>query len=306
MITFQMPVPADKAWVDAHLARGNYRGCEYSFTNLFAWAPAYEQKIAEVDGFLTARLRGNLGCGYLWPAGDGDLDRVLTDLEADAKERDKPFRLVCLTPRQVEELEALRPGQFIFTADRDGFDYLYEIDKLADLGGRKLHSKRNHCKRFEEANPTWTYEDMTPAALCECIEMDAEWDRRSREREGIEEARDMTNEKKALLLAAQHFEELGLEGGIIRVYGEVVAFSMGDLLSTDTFDVHFEKAYSELQGAFAMINREFARRVRQRHPGVRYLNREDDMGVEGLRKAKESYYPDLMVEKHSAVRKTEA
>lgn len=305
MITFQTPVPADKNWVDARLASGNYRGCEYSFTNLFAWAPAYEQKIAEVDGFLTARLRGNLGCGYLWPAGNGDLDKVLTDLEADAKERGKPFRLVCLTQRQVEELEALRPGQFAFAADRDGFDYLYEIDKLADLGGRKLHSKRNHCKHFEEANPTWTYEEMTSAALTECIEMDAEWDRRSREREGTEEAQDMTNEKKALLLAARHFEELKLEGGIIRVYGEVVAFSMGDLLSPDTFDVHFEKAYSELQGAFAMINREFARRVRQRHPEVRYLNREDDMGVEGLRKAKESYYPDLMVEKHSAMRKAE-
>ena len=75
---------------------------------------------------------------------------------------------------------------------------------------------------------------------------------------------------------------------------------MGDLLSADTYDVHFEKAYGELQGAYAMINREFARRVRQRHPQVRYLNREDDMGVEGLRKAKESYYPDLMVEKFSA------
>ena len=87
------------------------------------------------------------------------------------------------------------------------------------------------------------------------------------------------------------------------MYGEVVAFTMGDVLSSDTFDVHFEKAYSELEGAFVMINREFARRVRQRHPEIRYLNREDDMGVEGLRRAKESYYPDLMVEKHSAVRK---
>lgn len=305
MITFRSPEPADKAWVDACLAEGNYRGCEYSFTNLFAWGTAYDQKIAKVDGFLTARLHGSLGCSYLWPAGKGNVDQVLTDLEADAKDRDATFRLVCLTPPQVAELEALRPGQFVVTADRDGFDYLYEVDKLADLGGRKLHSKRNHCKRFEESNPGWTYEDMTAVALAECIEMDAEWDRRSRQREGIEEAQDMTNEKKAFLLASRHFEDLGLEGGIIRVYGEVVAFTMGDILSTDTFDVHFEKAYSELQGAFAMINREFARRVRERHPGIRYLNREDDMGVEGLRKAKESYYPDLMVEKHSAVRRTE-
>ena len=87
------------------------------------------------------------------------------------------------------------------------------------------------------------------------------------------------------------------------MYGEVVAFTIGDRLSADTYDVHFEKAYGELQGAYAMINREFARWVRQRHPEVKYLNREDDMGVEGLRKAKESYYPDLMVEKYAAVMK---
>lgn len=303
MIDFHTPVLTDKEWVDRCLAQGNYRGCEYSFTDLMCWAEGYEQRIALVDGFLTARLRGSLGCGYLWPAGAGDLDRVLSDLEQDAQERGRPFQLFCLTPRQVEELEALRPGEFCFTADRDGFDYLYEVDKLADLGGRKLHGKRNHCKRFEEANPTWTYEDMTVSALAECIEMDAEWDRRSREREGIEEAEDMSNEKKALLLAAQNFEGLGLEGGLIRVYGEVVAFTMGDVLTTDTFDVHFEKAYSALEGAYSMINREFARRVRERHPEIRYLNREDDMGVEGLRRAKESYYPDLMVEKHWAVRK---
>ncbi len=303
MIEFHVPVPSDKAWVDQRLSGGNYRGCEYSFTNLYAWAPAYDQQIADVDGFLTARLRGILGYGYLWPAGTGDLAGVLSKLEADAAERGETFRLLCLTAGQMEELNALRPDQFLLTADRDGFDYLYEIDKLADLGGRRFHAKRNHCKRFEENNPTWTYEDMTRSALAECIEMDAEWDRRSREREGEEEAQDMSNEKKALLTAAQHFEELGLEGGVIRVYGEVVAFTMGDKLSADTFDVHFEKAYSELQGAFAMINREFARRVRERHPEIRYLNREDDMGIEGLRRAKESYYPDLMVEKHSAVRK---
>ena len=130
--------------------------------------------------------------------------------------------------------------------------------------------------------------------------MDKEWYRRSMVREGLAEERDLGDEGRALRLSMEHYHALGLEGGLIRVYGEVVAFTMGDLLSSDTYDVHFEKAYGELQGAYAMINREFARRVRQRHPQVRYLNREDDMGVEGLRKAKESYYPDLMVEKYSA------
>ncbi len=300
MIEFQKPQLTDKPWVDELLRRADHRGCEYNFTNLFVWSDAYDQRIARVGDFLVTHLCGALGCSYIYPAGSGDIAPVLTALEQDAAERGVPFRLVCLTQPQIQELDGLFPGRFTFEADRDGFDYLYDIDRLADLGGKKLHAKRNHINRFIENNPSWVYEDITPETLPECLEMDKEWYRRSMIREGLAEERDLGDEGRALRQAMEHYHSLGLEGGLIRVYGEVVAFTMGGLLSSDTYDVHFEKAYGELQGAYAMINREFARRVRQRHPQVRYLNREDDMGVEGLRKAKESYYPDLMVEKYSA------
>ena len=300
MIEFHKPQLTDKPWVDELLRRADHRGCEYNFTNLFVWSDAYDQRIARVGDFLVTRLCGSLGCSYIYPAGAGDIAPVLAALEQDAAERGAPLHLVCLTQPQVRELDSLFPGRFTFEADRDGFDYLYDIDRLADLGGKKLHAKRNHINRFVENNPSWVYEDITPESLPECLEMDKEWYRRSMVREGLAEERDLGDEGRALRLAMEHYHDLGLEGGLIRVYGEVVAFTMGDLLSSDTYDVHFEKAYGELQGAYAMINREFARRVRQRHPQVRYLNREDDMGVEGLRKAKESYYPDRMVEKYSA------
>ena len=300
MIEFHKPQLTDKPRVDELLRRADHRGCEYNFTNLFVWSDAYDQRIARVGDFLVTHLCGALGCSYIYPAGSGDIAPVLTALEQDAAERGVPLRLVCLTQPQIQELDTLFPGRFTFEADRDGFDYLYDIDRLADLGGKKLHAKRNHINRFIENNPSWVYEDITPESLPECLEMDKEWYRRSMVREGLAEERDLGDEGRALRLAMEHYHALGLEGGLIRVYGEVVAFTMGDLLSSDTYDVHFEKAYGELQGAYAMINREFARRVRQRHPQVRYLNREDDMGVEGLRKAKESYYPDLMVEKYSA------
>ena len=300
MIEFHKPQLTDKPWVDELLRRADHRGCEYNFTNLFVWSDAYDQRIARVGDFLVTRLCGSLGCSYIYPAGAGDIAPVLAALVQDAAERGAPLHLVCLTQPQVRELDSLFPGRFTFEADRDGFDYLYDIDRLADLGGKKLHAKRNHINRFVENNPSWVYEDITPESLPECLEMDKEWYRRSMVREGLAEERDLGDEGRALRLAMEHYHDLGLEGGLIRVYGEVVAFTMGDLLSSDTYDVHFEKAYGELQGAYAMINREFARRVRQRHPQVRYLNREDDMGVEGLRKAKESYYPDLMVEKYSA------
>ena len=289
--------------MDALLAQADYRGCDYNFTNLFVWSRAYGQEIARVDGVLVTHLCGRMGCSYMYPAGSGDLAAAIDILAREADKRRQPLRLVCLTTRQMEELDRLMPGRFAYEADRDGFDYLYDIDRLADLTGKKLHAKRNHINRFMDNNPSWVYEEITPQTLPECLEMDKEWYRRSMVREGAAEERDLGDEGIALRTAMDHYHALGLEGGLIRVYGEVVAFTMGDRLNSDTYDVHFEKAYGELQGAYAMINREFARWVRAKHPNVRYLNREDDMGVEGLRKAKESYYPDRMVEKYAATQR---
>lgn len=301
MIEFHSPQLEDKPWVDALLAQADYRGCDYNFTTIFTWSQAYRMEIAQAEGFFLTRLCGRMGCSYLYPAGGGDLGRIIRTLEADALERGAPLRLVCVTPEQIVDLERLYPGEFTFTDDRDGYEYLYEIDRLADLGGKKLHAKRNHIHRFEENNPDWTYEEITPATLPECLEMDKEWYRRSLQREGSTEEQDLRAEVAALRRAIEHYSALGLEGGLLRVGGRVIAFTMGDKLCSDTYDVHFEKAFGEIQGAYAAINREFARWVRERHPEIRYLNREDDMGVEGLRKAKESYYPDRMVEKHAAV-----
>ena len=301
MIEFRAPEPSDKPWVDELLRAGNERGCEYNFTNLYAWSKPYHQRIARLDGRLLVSVDGLAGPCYLWPVGSGDIKPAIEALWADAKEKKEPFRLACLTPEHVAELGRLWPGGFLCEPDRDGFDYLYEVDRLADLGGKRLHAKRNHINRFVEQNTDWVYEPITEASLPDCRRMDEEWYRRSREREGIDEAQDLDDEGVALRAAMDHFTELELEGGLIRVYGEVVAFTIGDRLNSDTYNAHFEKAYGELQGAYAIINREFSSWVRETYPDVKYINREDDMGVEGLRKAKESYYPDVMVEKYIAV-----
>ena len=300
MIDFRTPQPSDKAWVDALLAQADYRGCDYNFTNLFVWSRAYGQEIAQVNGFLVTHLCGRMGCSYMYPAGSGDLAAAIDILAREADKRRQPLRLVCLTTRQMEELDRLMPGRFAYEADRDGFDYLYDIDRLADLTGKKLHAKRNHINRFMDNNPSWVYEEITPQTLPECLEMDQEWYRRSMVREGAAEERDLGDEGIALRTAMDHYHALGLEGGLIRVYGEVVAFTMGDRLNSDTYDVHFEKAYGELQGAYAMINREFSRMIAEKYPAVAYLNREDDMGSEGLRRAKESYQPTVLLEKYTA------
>jgi hypothetical protein len=302
LINFQIPTLSDKGWVDTLLRTEPQRACDYNFANLFMWGPVYKARIARLNGRLAVQVKNPGPHTYLWPVGAGDVKDALLALEADAAEWDRPFHLAAVTQEQREQLEALFPGQFRYTEQPADFDYLYTVNRLADLEGKKLHAKRNHINRFLKDHPNWVYEEITPKNLSECLVMDEQWFQRSRMREGITEERDLDDEGLALRRATDHFQALGLEGGLIRVYGEVVAFTIGDTLGGDTYDVHYEKAYNELQGAYAIINRCFADQVRRRHPEIVYLNRENDMGVEGLKKAKESYYPDVMVAKYSAVK----
>ena len=306
MIAFRDPEIGDRQWVEERFRASGNQGCEYSFSTLFLWSGAYQQQVAPMDGFVLERLRGKLGAGYLFPAGSGPLEPVLSALEKDAAERGEPCRFFCVTPEQAERLEQLRPGQYAFQSDRDGWDYLYALDRLAGLGGKKLHGKRNHIRRFEESHPDWQVEQITMDNLAECAEMDLEWNRRYRSLDAAgeeAEARTRLDERHAMSRAFAHYEALGMDGLLLRTGGKVVAFTMGSPISADTFDVHFEQAYGEIQGAYPMINREFARWLQANRPGVRWLNREDDMGLEGLRKSKESYYPDRMVEKSAAIRR---
>lgn len=306
MIAFRDPEIGDRQWVEERFRASGNQGCEYSFSTLFLWSGAYQQQVAPMDGFVLERLRGKLGAGYLFPAGSGPLEPVLSALEKDAAERGEPCRFFCVTPEQAERLEQLRPGQYAFQSDRDGWDYLYALDRLAGLGGKKLHGKRNHIRRFEESHPDWQVEQITMDNLAECAEMDLEWNRRYRSLDAAgeeAEARTRLDERHAMFRAFAHYEALGMDGLLLRTGGKVVAFTMGSPISADTFDVHFEKAYGEIQGAYPMINREFARWLQANRPGIRWLNREDDMGLEGLRKSKESYYPDRMVEKSAAIRR---
>ena len=300
MIEFRAPTPTDKAWAGPLLEQCGSRGCGYDFPNIYIWQKAYGTAIAQVEGMLAIRMAGPEGPTYMLPVGPGDLTAALRALEADAAAFGEPLCLVGIDPAQRELLEGIYPGRLTFEPQRDSWDYLYDIDRLADLGGKKLHAKRNHINRFIQNNPSWVFEPITRESLPECMEMDREWYRRSLVPGEEAGEREQGPEGLALHAAVANYEELGLEGGLIRVYGEVVAFTIGDKMAGDTYDVHFEKAYGELQGAYAMINREFARWVRDHHPEVRYLNREEDLGVEGLRKAKESYYPDLMAEKYTA------
>ena len=299
MLTFESPQFEDRAWVQPLLEAEGGSGCEYNFTNIYLWSRAWPQKIARAGDRLLVRIEGALGLSYLYPAGSGPLAPAVDLLAADAAEQGKPLTLVCVTQEQKAALEEACPGRFRFEEDRDGFDYLYDVNRLADLPGKKLHAKRNHIHRFDEQFPGWLLEPITPANVPECVELERQW-AAIRQEEAGEDIDSVSEETVAVIEALYHMDKLGLEGALIRADSSPIAFSLGGLITRSVFDVNFEKSFGDVQGAYPAINREMARLVRARYPQVKWLNREDDLGLEGLRRAKLSYYPDLLLTKYTA------
>lgn len=301
MLTFRAVTMDDKAWIEPLLALEPTQACEYHFSTIYLWGEPFQKKIARCADRLVMRLFEGADVCYLYPAGGGALTPVLEEMEADAKANGAPLRMICVPREFRERLEEALPGRFRFEEDRKAWDYIYAVDKLADLKGKKLHAKRNHINRFNDNWPDWMFEPLTPANIPECLAMDEEWFARRQDELEQEEKRQLGYENDAVRNALEQFDALGLEGGLIRAEGKVLAFAIGDRLSEDCYDVHFEKAFDDIQGAYSTINREFARYVRGRHPEIKWINREDDVGLEGLRKAKLSYYPDTLIEKFVAV-----
>lgn len=276
------------------LQKGHRGALEYNFTSNFIWRNIYHLQKAEMNGFLVVRSSEGENVSYIFPSGEGDVKPVINALIAHHGQAGTALRFNTVLPQDQETLEALYPGQFEFTELRDAYDYVYTAESLRTLTGKKLAAKRNHINRFVENNPDWAYEDITPDNLMEVREMSREWCRIA----GCRDNEELYDESCAVEQAFKHYEGLQLQGGLIRAGGRIVAFSMGEPLSDDTYVVHIEKAFYDIQGAYQIINREFAR---ARTEGYEYVNREDDAGDEGLRKAKLSYNPAFLVEKSSAV-----
>ena len=290
MLNFRRILPSDRDLLHAHFYQAEGHGSEYSFANLFLWG---DQRVAFFDGAPLILSRFGAWYSYLMPL-TAEREKAITLLREDAQARGIPFRLFGLLPEETAWLQTRCPQAFSYRLTRDSFDYVYDIDRLAELHGRKLQAKRNHCNRFEEAYPDYRGLPLTQELLPRCEAFAARW-YATHEQEHPDT--DYAGEKAALSMAFSHFDELHMVGILIETTDGDVAFSMGNRIREDTFDVNFEKALAEVNGAYPLVNREFARRIRAACPEIRFLNREDDMGIEGLRRAKESYFPDLLLEK---------
>jgi hypothetical protein len=294
MIDFRTLCLDDETWVKPLMRAAGERGSEYSFANSLVWWNFYHQQVARVDGFFVSRA-GVEAPHYNFPCGTGDMKAVIQLMTDDAAARGYPFRMRALSASTKEKMETLFPGRFEFVAVRNWADYIYAVSDLAGLAGRNYQPKRNLISRFKKNND-WAYEDINRGNIAECVAMNAEWCRRN----GCNDHGSLQLEAEAVAAMLAHFCKLELCGGLLRVQGQVIAYSVGEPLSDDTFIVHIEKAFTEFQGAYQMINQQF---ILHHAAGFQYVNREDDAGDAGLRKAKLSYHPAFLYEKYVAIDK---
>ena len=286
---FKTPTLGDKEFIDSFFEEESTRSCDFSTANIILWNQFYDCQYAVVCDTLVMRTDEE-GESFSFPMGKGDKKKAVEEIMKYCAEQGISFVMNGITHETEEQMKEMFGDIFQVEYDRDAADYIYEREQLATLRGKKLHGKRNHINRFKE-NHEWSYEKLTDENQLEALTMLMEWKMQNCTPEDLEKHEEICVSKNSLI----YYKELGLAGGILRADGKIVGLSLGEpAVNPDTFVVHIEKAFPDIQGAYPMINQQF---VLHEMEGFTYVNREEDMGEEGLRKAKMSYRPAFMLEK---------
>ena len=304
MLDFHEPTLEDKPWIDEIFEGTEYFGCFCSFATLWLWKERYYTEVCRLDDCLLLRgIDDENNTYYMFPMGKKvDVRCAISALRADAESRGDRLMIYCAENWQCDQLRETFPGEFAFAPQRGDYDYIYRSEDLINLSGKKYHAKRNHISKFMRSYPDWRYEDIGSGNAMECMEFAGRLLEEAVAGQSEEEARELCMENTAIAKALRRFDTLGMVGGLIRVGGRIVAMTIGEPLNPRVFVTHFEKADTACDGAYSMINHAFAV---NRLSGYEYINREEDMDKEGLRKAKLSYYPAILLEKFCAQDKSE-
>lgn len=293
-LIFQKITIEDSQRLNEVVQKNQYQGCEFSVSNLILWADYFHMEYSLQNQILIGRHineAGEVRLSYPIGAESESEERRIFEFElAYFNQIGQAPLFGLITPTMYERINDWYPGRFQVEYNRDWADYIYNREELASLAGKKLHGKRNHIKRFMEQHPEWSYESLTEENVAECMEMAKKWCRLN----CCEEDEEKEEESHLVNRALRNFRRLHMKGGLLRIKEGIVAFTLGCPISKDTFDVSFEKAFGDIQGAYPMINQQFVLHELQEYT---YVNREEDLGIEGLRKAKLSYYPDILLEK---------
>ena len=312
MIKFKDITTADRQIIQRFTLWGERQNCDLSFSNLISWRFLYNTQYAIVDDFLVFRFYRGRHLAYMMPVAKPRQDEegnflkvkpqeecspeVIKAIREDAIAMGHPFLMLGVCNYMRDIIEDAFPDTFDIKPDRDFADYIYEREKLTNLSGKKLQSKRNHINKFKSLYPDYKYRELTTELIPQCLELERQWRTVSKDDGDTTDLDEgLSEELRSMTRAFNNWDELGLTGGTIWVDDKLVAFTFGCPINQSTFDVCVEKADVNYEGAFTIINQEFVRHLPEQYF---YINREEDMGDEGLRRAKLSYKLDILLEKN--------
>lgn len=263
---------------------------ELTFTNLFIWREAYGLRLSRVEEAVAIfSWRADPEDSFLFPPlGEGAKAEVVRRCLEQMAESGHRAVMARVTKADLARL-GLGEEEFRVEPDRDNWDYVYRVEDLVQLSGNRYHRKRNHMEQFTGRHE-FTYRPLTRELVPACRELQDRWC----DEKHCDLVATLRAEGRAVKEVLENVEQLGVTGGCIEVDGKIEAFTLGELLNPETVVIHIEKANAAFHGLYQVINQQF---LEKQWPEVRYVNREQDMGVSGLRNAKQSYYPDHMVEK---------
>ena len=291
MFSFKLIKLEDRPLLYPIISQIPYQLCNYTFANMIIWGSTYSPAYAIIDGMLVIVSQPQGKYLLNFPLGNGNVEQVINKLINYTKERGVPFKMINITEEMRLILEKSFPDKFTYSFSQDDSDYLYNTQDLLLLQGKKYQPKRNHINKFKKLYD-YQYNNMTQADIPECIEMHKKWALAHCK----EKNTTLEYETCATMKALQLFNKLELKGGVLRVDGKVIAFTLGQAINDTTFDICIEKALSDYEGAYSIINQLFLEHQVANYP---YVNREEDVGEAGLRKAKLSYHPEKLIHKYS-------
>ncbi|MBA5850364.1 DUF2156 domain-containing protein [Clostridium sp. cel8] len=293
MLKFKPLTIDDKSIFDKYLAGYNFDTCEYSFTTLLIWRKGCDVSYTLIDDAIVIKKTGFDGNYYfMQPIGytKDNLEHIVEELAKYASENNMPNLFCDAEESFLNDMKELYGERIKVKEDVDNFDYIYDTQKLITLSGKKLHSKKNHYNKFIKTYNYKTKDFFEPGVKDDFIKAAETWYEKKNsddkylyyELEGIKEL-------------CSNMKLLNLKALAVYVDDEISGFTIGEKMNEDTAIIHIEKGLPNIDGIYTFINKYF---VENYLSDVKYINREQDLGLEGLRKAKKSYRPVKMGKKY--------
>lgn len=273
------------------------RGCNFTFANLIGWQFWFNTEICICQQSVVFRFNVEGRRAYMVCTAGAPPMQLLQAICADASSVGSHALIMAMEDDQAAAIAAMLPGRVVVKPRRNQYDYIYLRQELAEMKGKNLKAKRNHVNKFLSEHADFRYCELEPSLFDECRTLAQKW--RGETDNGSHEYNITANaEQRAMETVFSHWDALGTRGGCIYVGGRMVAFTYGAAVTNNTFDVCVEKADRNVDGAFNIINQQFAAHLPEQYV---YLNREEDMGFEGLRKAKLSYHPHTLLSYNNVI-----